>query len=196
MVINYLDELKKGKTKALNYFISSYEVKLTYFCSKYISSAETIDEIISDTFHKLWLNKKAILSVSHLENFLFKIAKNACLNSLTRSKEHLNVQLDVERHDRTGSDDIHREIVLAELMEILYDEIDKLPAQQAAVFRLSFLEGRNTEEICQLLGARPNAVFNAKSMAIKNLRIAFKLKGVDVLSILIMLSINRLLNNC
>lgn len=193
MVIDYLDELKKGKTGALSYFINVYEIKLTYFCSKYIRNLEVIDEIISDTFHKLWLHKKTILSLSHLESFLFKVAKNACINTVKRGKDHLYVELDIDRHDRMGSGDIHREIVLAELMEILYREIDKLPAQQAAVFKMSFLEGLNTDEICRRLNTRENTVFNAKSMALKNLRTALKLKGIDVIFVLISLSIRELM---
>ena len=80
------------------------------------------------------------------------------------------------------------------MTELLLIEIDKLPRQQAEISKLSFLEGWNTEEICQALDTTPSNVYYARSKALLALKERFKSKNFEYL-LLISMSIIHVFKN-
>src|SRR5690606_33124056 len=65
------------------------------------------------------------------------------------------------------------QIIYAELVQTLMEQISKLPDRQAEVFKLSYFDHLSTEEICQQLSITPNAVFQARKKALAHLKKSF-----------------------
>ncbi len=171
---SYFEKFKQGEEFALDYYIQKYIQKLSFFALKLTKNEEVSEEIVCDTFLKLWQDRNKIETDSHLYSFLFRVTKNACLNHLQKNKRLPVFENDYERCEHADDQNIHYDIIYAEFIEMLYKELDKLPEQQRSVFKMSYLEGYTTEEICKALKTTPSTVFYAKSKALLSLRCRFK----------------------
>ena len=171
---DYFELLKQGDENALVYFVNEHTASLSMFAFKIIKDPQVIEEIIGDAFLKLWQQKNKIESIQHLSSFLFKVTRNMCINQIKKLRRQPVFDSDYNNINLLDDTDIQFDIIYSEFIQILYKELDKLPQQQAKVFKLSYLDGRSTEEICNELKTTPSAVYFAKSKALGSLRDAFK----------------------
>ena len=171
---SYFEQFKRGEEIALDYYIQKYIQKLSFFALKLTKNQEASEEIVCDTFFKLWQDRSKIETDSHLYSFLFRVTKNACLNHLQKNKSLPVFESDYEGVEYADEQDIQYSIIYAEFIEMLYKELDKLPEQQGRVFKMSYLEGCSTAEICETLNTTASTVFYAKSKALQSLRKTFK----------------------
>ncbi len=95
-------------------------------------------------------------------------------------------ELDILQHMSVPEDDVLKKIFRTELTELLLAEINLLPRQQAQIFKLSFLDGLNTEEICETLNTTASTVYYARSKALYALKERFKSKKFEYLSVLML----------
>ncbi|GAA4517404.1 hypothetical protein GCM10023173_17870 [Sphingobacterium thermophilum] len=71
-------------------------------------------------------------------------------------------------------------------MEQIIKELERLPKQQAEIFRMTYLEGKSNKEICQTLGTTLNTIYFARSKALSTLRQIFKEKDISLYSAFMM----------
>jgi len=183
---NYFDRLKKGDEVALDYYIKNNIQTLTFFAYKHVRDEQLSEELACDSFVKLWHNKHLLKNESHLQNFLFRVTRNACLNYLEKLKKQPVLDYDLASLDIADDHDINRKIIYAEFLKLIYNELEKLPKQQALIFKMSFLDGYSTEEICDILKTSKNNVFYAKSKAQATLRLLLKKRKFELYNLLLL----------
>jgi len=154
---------------------------LRFFAYKITKNKEVSEEIVSESFYKLWQGREKAKSVAAVKSFLYLITRNACYDHIG-SSYHKTVDLGDELLWDTveGGKDILTHIIYTELIGQIVAELEKLPKQQAEVFRLSYLEGMDTQEICETLGTTASSVYFARSKAISALRVIFKEKDFSI----------------
>lgn len=187
-------DLQIGKETALSFFMDRYAHALHFFAYKLIKDKQISSEIVSDAFVKLWERREHFQTCTHIKSFLYLVVKNAGLDHLKHGRNkyrHEEADL-IELED--GNQDILRKIIYTELIELIVDEVKKLPRQQAKVFQLSVMEGKNIQEICEELGTTANTVYFARSKAVATLRKVFKQKQISLhhLSMLLFFDIYQL----
>lgn len=163
-------------SQQLDALFRQYHRSLLYFAKSMVRDQETAEELVADSFVKLWQRLETFESGDKVKAFLYIATKNACLNHLNSA--HARQAFDVESLDilQSVDPDSYAQIVRAELMQQIYDEVMKLPERQREVFRLTFFEELNTDEIAQRLDMTPAAIFANRSRAIEALRNIFKNK--------------------
>lgn len=179
--IKYLQMLHAGDEAGLRYFMSWHGEHLRFFAYKITKNKEVSEEIVSESFYKLWQGREKAKSVGAVKSFLYLITRNACYDHIG-SSYHKTVDLGDELLWDTveGGKDILTHIIYTELIGQIVAELEKLPKQQAEVFRLSYLEGMDTQEICETLGTTASSVYFARSKAISALRVIFKEKDFSI----------------
>ncbi|MBK1440980.1 sigma-70 family RNA polymerase sigma factor [Parapedobacter sp. ISTM3] len=183
----YFQQFKAGQPQGLDHYVQEHIRPLTLFAAKLVRSEAVAEEITGDSFLKLWDARGRLESPDHIRSFLYRITKNACLNYLDSPQNRVQYECDFDENLTVPDGDTLTQMVHAELMQLLYDEVEKLPGQQATIFRMSYLEGYSTEEICTALGTTANNVFYAKSKALATLRQVFKDKNMLIYLVLIKL---------
>ncbi len=179
--IQYLKMLHAGDETGLRYFMSVHGEHLRFFAYKITKNKEVSEEIVSESFCKLWQGREKSKSVEAVKSFLYLVTRNACYDHIG-SSYHKTVDLGEELlwdaiEERK---DILTHIIYTELIGQIVAELEKLPKQQAEVFRLSYLEGMDTHEICETLGTTASSVYFARSKAISTLRVVFKEKDFSI----------------
>jgi RNA polymerase sigma-70 factor (family 1) len=164
--ISLIDDFRAGDYNAFSQIMNRHIHALTFFSYKYCKNKQVAEEIVADTFTKLWNRKENFDSENSIKSFLYIASKNACLDflkSAASKKSKQNVLL--EDIYLSNDSDVLSNIIYSEFIQELYKEINKLPKRQSEIFILSFLEGYTTEEICSKLNISPNALYIAKKKA-------------------------------
>ncbi|MEC3881646.1 RNA polymerase sigma factor [Parapedobacter sp. 10938] len=175
---DYLHLLKKGHQHGLRHFMELHMRTLTYFAQNIVKDTTVAEEIVQDAFVNVWNRREQFESTEHVKAFLYLATRNACINHLKTSytRHQANAE-ELSENLPLSDNDVLTKMIHAETITHIHAELERLPPQQAAVFRLSYFEGFTTDEICEALGISTNAVFLARSRATQALRSIFKHKS-------------------
>jgi len=162
---------EEGNTLALSHYFAAYNERLFYIAIRQISDPEPAEEIVSDAFHKLWLNRAKINSEEHIKAFLFTATRNGCLNYLKSIRRRTAAQQTMLRQlENRQENEVEHEDIEAELIARIHEAINQLPDKCKAVFELIYFNDHSTKEVAEKLQITERNVLNQKSRAIKLLR--------------------------
>lgn len=175
-----LTNLRLGSESALSFFMDMYSHNLHFFAYKLVRDKDIIPEVISESFVKLWMHRTQFFSIEELKSFLYIVVRNSCLDQAKKGRERYAHEQMEEAHLVPNADtDILTKIIHTELIALLGEALDKLPLQQAKIFRLTILEGKTTAEVCKELQTTASTVYFARSKAITTLRRVFLKKNIS-----------------
>lgn len=185
-IIKYLQMLQCGDEAGLRYFIIRFGDELRFFAFRITDSKEVAEEIVSEAFFKLWQRREKATSLAGVKSFLYIVTRNACYDHVGSAHQQRTVLEEETILDTVQLvPDILDQIIYTELIGQVIAELEKLPKQQAEIFRLSYLDGLETQEICEQLGTSASNVYFARSKALSRLRIAFKEKNISYYFLLV-----------
>ncbi len=177
-----IDQFKSGDRKAFDKVYRYYSRPLQYFASSYVKDHGVAEELVSDIMLKLWQNREQIKTPSQIKAFLYIATKNACIDSIRASRVLLMEKLPSGVEDLVGvGPEIYNRILYTELLQQIDEAVAHLTPSQQRVFRMSFLEGKTTEEIATATGMNASSIFSQKSKAVAVLR---KVLGGNLLFLL------------
>ncbi|MBL1411182.1 RNA polymerase sigma factor [Sphingobacterium faecale] len=176
-----LSELQLGNENGLRYFMKKHEKKLFFFAYKLTNNFSQAEEIVSDSFYKLWNTREQIPNISYVKSFLYLVTRNACYNHNNTSYGMTEIVpeeyfIPIEEKET----DILAKIIYMELLDELLIEVNRLPKQQADIFRMSYIEDMDVTEICELLNTSKNTVYFSRSKALATLKEVFKKKNLKL----------------
>lgn len=143
---------KKGDLKAFEKLFERYHKELYAFLFHLLNSKEDAEEIVQDTFVKIWEKREDFNEGYPFSSFLFKIAKNSFLNQNRKKvnrkvfENHLNFLNEIS----TGNTDDY--IIFKETRDIINTIINGLPSKRKEVFLLRRIECLSRKEIADKLG--------------------------------------------
>lgn len=185
--LKHLEDFRLGQESGLRYFIGKFGHALRFFAYSIIRDKEAAEEIVSDSFYKLWKGREKVKSFDNIKAFLYISTRNACYDYTDTLKNRVYAEEDALETMICQDVDVLTQIIYAELVQLIVKEVNKLPQQQAAVFRMTCLEGLSTQEVSEKLGTTTSNVYFAKSKAISTLRRAFEHSGFRFFFIFILL---------
>jgi len=151
------DLVKTGDQKAFKLLFSIFFARLNDFAKKVIKDDMVSQDIVQDTFMKLWENRKQIESVN-LEAFLFRSVRNRCLDNIKHLKVINNrmheITLSTKYEELYRIDFIGDEpyvLIEKELEQKIEKTIRDLPERCQSVFILSRVNGLKNREIAEEL---------------------------------------------
>jgi RNA polymerase sigma-70 factor (ECF subfamily) len=139
-----------------------YSRRIVLFCNGLIKNMEDAEDISVDVFVELWKRIGDFKTEDSIKAFLFITAKNKCLN-------HLNVKNKIRTCELNQDYAEINAIVMDNLYNLLYDEIERLPTKQKAIIK-SYLSGLKASEISKKLGISYKTVCNVKAIAENSLK--------------------------
>jgi RNA polymerase sigma-70 factor (ECF subfamily) len=199
-VRNYLDledlrddivvSFSKGDKTAFDVIYYKFSRELIFFCRN-IVSLEDAQDIVADTFYKLWNMRDRWDSVNNLRAFLYVTARNACFDLLRREKMKAEKEKRIAELLANEQELILMSELKADLFNQVIEEIENLPNNCREVFKLAYLDGYETNEIAEKLSIAPKTVFNLLSKARNTIRTTVLKRGVQVNTIALMLEIAK-----
>lgn len=173
-----LERLKLGDDLALNRMMARWQRPLLSFALRYVHSAADADDLVIETFVRLYQNRRKLRPGSNLSAWLFTTLSRLCLNHLRWQKRHPSVA-GAHDDDRGGESElpdpstVHPATPMerSEDLSLLRQAIDRLPHEQKTILLLHHYEGMPVKEVATVIGCSEKAVENRLYRLRRNLRI-------------------------
>jgi RNA polymerase sigma-70 factor (ECF subfamily) len=177
----------KGSSRAFDVLFDMFFPALCYFANKLIDDRQEAEDIVLDTFQKLWARREHFETMPNIKAFLYITVRNTCLNYIRhketqrkRTREMLKLLPEPLEEDAEQ----HR--IRAEVLQNIYSAIEKLPRKCREVFELSYFEGMKAQEIAEQLQISESTVRNQKVRALQLLKTA--LTGRELLVLFLIMA--------
>ncbi len=158
-------------SKAFELFFYLLNVRLIKFCTLYVHQKEISEEIVSDVFVTIWMQRKNLSHVHSPETYIFIAVKNRALN-YTKRFSTINV-VNIEDHSLQLVDTFNaqKELEQNELFFKMDQAVRSLPQQCQLVFRLVKEDGMKYKEVAEVLDISYKTVQTQMLRAMKKLAI-------------------------
>ncbi len=160
--------IKQNNAKALKKLYEKYYERLCKFSYYYVKSIEISEEVVSDVFLNIWLNRDNVEIKSSLKSYLFSSVRNRSINYLIKEKRNLeNIEVFDLENLKAASVTPYEALKYKDLEDAIKSIIQKLPPQRRLIFRMSRIDGLKYKEIAEVLSISVNTVQNQMVKAVK-----------------------------
>lgn len=165
-------QLHRGSQTAFDTLFRMFHPALCFFArrltvSLYPGEAE---EIVLDSFLKLWQRRSNFSSLSSVKAFLYIATRNACLNNLDKEEVRHRKHVQYLYSADDVEDTVVEEIIYTEVLREVSYVIESLPAQCRRIIKMAYEEGLTTKEIATALNITVSTVNNQKSRGVRLLK--------------------------
>lgn len=168
----YLD----GDQSALTQLVEMYGDGLVRFAYCFVKDSMTAEDIAEDAFATLIFKRKRFSSRASFKTYLYKIARNKCLDYLRFNRRF--VPLD-DLSNVLSSSDVNGEAELTERNETLYKCLQDLPTQYRDVLLLVYIEGFSIEQTAAIKGKTIKQTYNLLARAKQSLKQLLINEGIN-----------------
>jgi len=137
----------KGDRVAQRNLYDLFSRRMYVVCLRYTKSQQEAEDVLQDSFIKVFKNLKGYRGDSRLDYWIKRIVINTALNS-QRKKLYMYPMVDI---DDVKNDFDHSKALSNFQMEELLKMIKELPTGCQAVFNLFAIEGYSHKEIAEML---------------------------------------------
>lgn len=167
-----MDHLRSGKAEAMIPFFDLFYSRLCYFAERLIRNRPAAEDIVEDSFLKLWKKHADFGSIQNIKAFLYITTRNACLNFLKQTQRDEASKKELAYLSVEMEDFVLNNMIRSEVLQEIHREIEKLPTQSRKVFKMSVLENMKNQEIAIALDISVHTVKNQKMRAMQLLRMS------------------------
>lgn len=166
--------LAKGEETAFAYVFREYYSVLLNYASRLLHDAEEANDVVQDTFCRLYDRRKTLHEGIDLKPYLYKAAYNGCMNALKHRRveqDYIDKELEEFYFSRVVETP-EAELALQdeELRRAVDRAVQNLPGRCREVFVLSKIEGLSNKEIADKLQISVKTVENQMTTALSKLR--------------------------
>ena len=154
---------------AFNLIVRKYQERIYWHIRKIVISQDDADDVVQNTFLKVWGGLGNFREDSQLFTWLYRIATNEALTFLKRKRtKFLLPIIDVEQQlANTLESDPYFDG--NELQAKLQKAIIKLPVKQRLVFNMKYFDEMKYEEMSRILGTSVGALKASFHHAVKKI---------------------------
>ena len=174
--------IAEGDEKALASLYQLFSKRLLHFATLLTRSAELAEEIVEDTFVKLWSNRANINSIHNLSVYLYVTVKNRSLNAIARkAKELVNIPFDhLEIELKHEGADPYSLLITAEMLQRMQQAVETLPPRCKMIFKLIRHDGLSYKEVADILNISVNTIDVQMAIAVKKICTALNLPPANI----------------
>lgn len=152
----------------------TYYQRLCHFAWQIVKDEDVVQDLVQEAFIAFWKNRSNLADDELVyKSYLYSTVKNLCLNRLRHVKvvdRYQHIQQEKPQELLNQEMVIIRKLIRAEIMEDVMRIIKSMPAGCQNVFRLSYLEGLNNEEVAKALSITVNTVKTHKRRGLRLIR--------------------------
>jgi RNA polymerase sigma-70 factor (ECF subfamily) len=167
---------------------NQYHKKIYTFALRLLKSKQMAEEVVQESFLKVWLMGDALNKISNIEAYLVTIARNRSLDALRKQQRESKASFSNTKAWTEAHNETEETIILNDTRGLLQSAVDLLPPQQKLVYQLCHQEGLKYEDAAEKLNLSPLTVKTHMQHALRFLR-AHVLKNSDIGIALVLLKI-------
>lgn len=170
---NLIGLLAEGNEKAFRKIFNFYSSKLFNYSFRITDNEELAEEIVMDTFLKIWINRADLTAIGRFDSYLYTIVRNQAFNAIKRRAHEAAILRELSLNKSEYHECTEETVIYNDYKHLLHQAVNQLPPQQKLIYILSRDEGLKYDEIANQLELSKNTVKTHLKKAVSTLRIAF-----------------------
>lgn len=167
--IEISEEIRKDNAKAFASFFDLHFNAVCYFAERLIKDRLIAEDIVEETFLKLWDKRMEFENTYRMKAFLYITTKNSCINYIRQQKKESQSHAEILYLAEKRESFALNEMIRAEVLNVLSNELNSLPTQCRTILKM-YVNGMKNHEIAEKLDLSVNTVRNQKARGLQLLR--------------------------
>lgn len=165
-----LRRLKLGQQEAFSALYALYSDKLLYYVQRTTKSPYLAEDVVHDTFMKIWQCRDQIDLSKPFKPYIFIIAKRTLLDLLKRARHEAEIISEIKKY--TLEEDHSTELLLAynESNRLINEAIAQLSEQVRKTFTLCRIQGMSYKQAAETLSVTESTINKHMSKALQIIR--------------------------
>lgn len=164
-----------GDDKALELLVQAYGDNLVRFAYCFVKDFATAEDVAEDTFATLIIKRKRFSPHASFKTYLYKIARNKCLDFLRFHKRFTPLN---DYENLLAGDSVEESVDKSEREKIVRACVQQLPKQYADVLFLIYIEEFSVDETSKIMDKNVKQVYNLLARAKTSLRTLLINEGI------------------
>ncbi|MDU1903939.1 MAG: sigma-70 family RNA polymerase sigma factor [Dysgonomonas sp.] len=160
---------EKTQRDAFSVLVKTYSEQLYWQIRKIVLSHEDANDVLQNTFIKIWTNIDNFRGDSKLVTWLYKIAINESITFLNKQRQQQNIPLDDEENFLASKLESDSFFDGDEAQLLLQKAILTLPEKQRIVFNMKYFDEMKYEEMSKVLDTSVGALKASYHHAVKKI---------------------------
>jgi RNA polymerase sigma-70 factor (ECF subfamily) len=171
----------RGELEAMEVLLERYKRPVFSFVLRLIGDRARAEDLLQETFLRLVEHAHTFEGNAKLKTWIFRIARNQCIDESRRRVHRRHPSLDAPIADEANSATLHdrlaskeagaeRRTVGSELKQRMAEAIKALPEEQREVFLLRQVQNLAFKEIADITGVSENTVKSRMRYALERLQ--------------------------
>ena len=159
--------IPSGKQETFEQLFRQYHAPLTYFAQSLVNDWPTAEDLVEETFLKLWERLEILCNPGSIKAWLYTTVRNTAIDHIRKVKR-MDAYATEVRNKTVGEEKpiIHR-IIEAETMHTIFATVQSLPPKCGQIFKMFYLEGKKLQEIAHELNLSISTVKSQKGRALE-----------------------------
>jgi RNA polymerase sigma factor (sigma-70 family) len=155
------------KEQAFSTLVSLYKERLYWHIRKMVLNHEDTDDVLQNTFIKVYKNIAHFKGDSKLYTWLYRIATNEAINCIKKkaSRQQISSQEVQTRALENLQTDVYFEGDT--IQHLLQKAINTLPKKQQLIFKIKYFENHTFEELSEILETSVGGLKSSYHIAVK-----------------------------
>ena len=161
--------VEKTRNEAFNLLLNKYQQKIYWHIRRLVIDHDDTDDLVQESFVKVWKNLANFRSDSQLYTWIYRIATNESITFLNKKKLKNNVSLDDVSGELAESLTASHYFDGDRIQRKLQEAILTLPEKQRVIFNMKYFDDMKYDEISEVLGTSVGALKASFHIAVKKI---------------------------
>lgn len=161
-------QIANNSPKAFELFFDYSYTKLYRYANYFINDIEECKEIVSEVYYNLWQNRKKLVDLVDLDNYLFICVRNQALKHIKNLNQYQKVSLENIYTDiLSDRSNPEKQLLGEELNNVIELAINSLPQRCKLIFFMVKEEEMKYKDVAKVLSISERTVHAQMCIAIK-----------------------------
>jgi len=170
--------LRAGDEKAFRSLYETFAPKLKSFSKRFSFSEQEADDVVQETFKKLWEKRTSLNDELSFNSYVISIAKNLIYNKMRHAAYVKKYQSEWSQIEHDPQNNFaNRDF---QLEKIIDETVNKLPDKCRYIYKRSRVDGFSNNEIASELKISKSTVENQINKALGKIKLALRYAGYAI----------------
>lgn len=160
---------EKTRNSALSHLIDNYQQRLYWHIRKIVIDHDDCDDVLQNTFIKVWKGLENFKEESRLYTWMYRIATNEALSLLREKRRQLETSIHPIEYQLSKNLETDHYFKGDEIQRKLQQAILALPEKQRLVFNMRYYDEMPYEEMSEILETSVGALKASYHIAAKKI---------------------------
>lgn len=159
-----------GDESAFREFFYAVLPWLTPFIGRMIKTTEGAQEVIQETFIRIWLSRDKLPELNEPKAWIIRVATNECFTYFNKQASRRKIVDILEGTGEASANIGEGRLQMQETLLLIRKAVNNLPPRRKKIYLMSREQGMKAQEIADHLNCSPSYVKNTLTAALSYIR--------------------------